>query len=123
MAYGKRRMLPFHMPGHRGGGFTERVWRRKGKDLFPLDLTELPEVACGRDLDFFWRAAEELAARAFDARRSYFLVNGASSGILAALLSVGRPGAKILIARNCHLSVINGLVLSGWRRALGRGFA
>lgn len=113
MAYGKRRMLPFHMPGHRRGGFAERVWRRKGKDLFPLDLTELPEVACGRDLDFFWRAAEELAARAFDARRSYFLVNGASSGILAALLSVGRPGAKILIARNCHLSVINGLVLSG----------
>ncbi len=113
LAYTKRRMFPFHMPGHRGGAFAERAWRRRGKNLFPLDLTEVSEVAAGRDLDFFWRAAEELAAQAFDARRSYFLVNGASSGILAALLSVGRPGAKILIARNCHLSVINGLVLSG----------
>lgn len=113
LAYAKRRMLPFHMPGHRGGGFAEGVWRRRGKDLFSLDLTEISEVVSGRDLDFFWRAAEELAARAFGARRSYFLVNGASSGILAALLSVGCPGAKILIARNCHLSVINGLILSG----------
>lgn len=113
IAYGKRRMLPFHMPGHRGGGFAEPVWRRRGKNLLPLDLTEIKEVVSGRDLDFFWRAAEELAARAFGARRSYFLVNGASSGILAALLAVGRPGAKILIARNCHVSVVNGLILSG----------
>ena len=112
LAYTKKRMLPFHMPGHRGGAFAERAWRRRGKNLLPLDLTEVSEVAAGRDLSFFWRAAEELAAQAFGAHRSYFLVNGASSGF-AALLSVGCPGAKILIARNCHLSVINGLVLSG----------
>ena len=78
LAYTKKRMLPFHMPGHRGGAFAERAWRRRGKNLLPLDLTEVSEVAAGRDLSFFWRAAEELAAQAFGAHRSYFLATAAA---------------------------------------------
>src|SRR5690554_195024 len=113
LAYRQKKMLPFHMPGHRGGSGSEPIWRRMGKKLLSLDLTELKEIVPGRDLEFLLQAAEELAAKAIGARRTYFLVNGASGGIISALLAAGTPGKKILVARNCHLSVVNGLILSG----------
>lgn len=113
LAYSQKRMIPFHTPGHRGGRGSEPLWRKVGKKLLPLDLTELKEIAPGRDSESLVRAAEELAAEAFGARRTYFLVNGASGGIISALLAVGTGGKKIIVARNCHLSVINGLLLSG----------
>src|SRR5690554_7227955 len=100
LAYRQKKMLPFHMPGHRGGSGSELIWRRMGKKLLSLDLTELKEIVPGRDLEFLLQAAEELAAEAIGARRTYFLVNGASGGIISALLAAGTPGKKILVARN-----------------------
>jgi len=43
----------------------------------------------------------------------FYLVNGSSSGILAAMLATLKTNDKVLIARNCHKSVLNGLVLTG----------
>ena len=95
---------PFHMPGH----------KRRGEILGEaekLDLTELPNTD---DLHhpaeiLLWE--EERAARLFGAARSRFLVNGSSSGILAAMGALFRSGDTILCARNVHRSVIHGIYL------------
>lgn len=97
------------MPGHIGGpGFVMRELNSIAK----MDVTEVPGVD---DLHLPVEVIEEgqqLLAEAFGAKQSYFLVNGATSGIQSLLLSMN-PGSRILIARNFHKSLFGGMVLSG----------
>lgn len=58
------------------------------------------------------KAAQELAARAFNAQQTWFLVNGCSVAIHAAVMATVRPGQALLLARNCHLSAFAACVLS-----------
>ncbi len=111
--YSRREIAAFHTPGHRGGRGCEGLFRRLGGDLLALDLTELKGANLEQDPDFLLRAAEKLAAEAFGAAHSYFLVNGASSGVVTAFLALKGKGSTVLVARNAHVSVLNGLVLSG----------
>ena len=59
--------------------------------------------------------AERLAADAFGAERSFFLLNGSSIGNQAALLAVAGPGDEVVVARNVHKSIMTALILSGAR--------
>jgi arginine decarboxylase len=60
-----------------------------------------------------FQRAEQLAAEAYGAKRSWFLTNGASQGNHALCLALAPLGAPIVAQRNSHASVIDGLVLSG----------
>ncbi|MBQ7792563.1 MAG: arginine decarboxylase, partial [Clostridia bacterium] len=96
------REISFHMPGH------------KGKIPVPLvDVTELSgtdNLMCpeGIILD-----AQNNMAKKLNKEAAFFLTNGASSGILASILAATRENETVLVDRNCHVSVINGLILSG----------
>jgi arginine/lysine/ornithine decarboxylase len=57
--------------------------------------------------------AQNLAAETFGADRTWFLVNGSTCGIMAAIAATCNPGDKIILPRNVHQSAINGLILSG----------
>jgi arginine/lysine/ornithine decarboxylase len=57
--------------------------------------------------------AQELAAAAFGADQTWFLVNGSTAGIIAAILATCTTGDKIILPRNIHQSAIAGLILSG----------
>ena len=59
------------------------------------------------------RAAEDLAAAAWGADRTFFLVNGSSSGTQAFLLATLGPGDEVVVARDVHQSVVAGLLLTG----------
>lgn len=99
----------FHTPGHRGGsGLVDLATT----DLMAMDLTELTD-SDGSDVQEWRRDAERLAADFFGADETYFLANGATEGVLALCLSVGSPGDEIIVARDCHLSVIHGIILAG----------
>lgn len=106
LRYTRRPLRPFHMPGHKAGLGLEDVWKDLG---FPakLDLTEISAF----DWENSLQAAEELAADFYKADRSFFLVQGASQGILGGMLGAFGPGDTVLVGRNCHLSVIHGLIL------------
>lgn len=106
LRYTRRPLRPFHMPGHKAGLGLEDIWKRLG---FPagLDLTEIAAFHWESSL----QAAQQLAARFYRADRSYFLVQGASQGILGAMLGAFEPGDTVLVGRNCHLAVIHGLIL------------
>ncbi|MFQ6929662.1 MAG: hypothetical protein ACLRR3_00585 [Eubacterium sp.] len=49
----------------------------------------------------------EKCIRFFETDRTWFLVNGSSCGILAAISAVTNIGDKIIIGRNCHKAVYN----------------
>ena len=61
------------------------------------------------------KEAQELAAKAFGADRTYFSVQGTSGAIMAMILAPWKPGDKILIPRNVHKSVLTAVVLPGAR--------
>jgi arginine decarboxylase len=109
-----RQAISFHTPGHKGGqGATAAMEQLLGNGALRADLPELPE------LDNLFaptgpiQTAQTLAAQAFGAEETYFLANGSTSGIEAALLATSGPGDTILVPRNAHRSVFSGLVLSG----------
>ncbi len=105
---------PFHTPGHKQGqGIAPELMELLGPNVFKSDLTELPEVDNLHDPDGVIREAQALAAQAYGATRSWFLVNGSTCGVETLVMAVCDPGDKILLPRNCHKSAIAGVILSG----------
>ncbi|MTJ08346.1 aminotransferase class I/II-fold pyridoxal phosphate-dependent enzyme [Anabaena sp. UHCC 0204] len=105
---------PFYTPGHkRGVGISPVLTDLLGKDVFRADLTELVELDNLFTPQNVILAAQELAAEAFGSEKTWFLVNGSTCGIEAAILATCRMGDKIILPRNVHSSVISGLILSG----------
>ncbi|WP_196516141.1 aminotransferase class I/II-fold pyridoxal phosphate-dependent enzyme [Nostoc sp. WHI] len=105
---------PFYTPGHkRGVGIAQPLADLLGTKIFRADLTELA------DLDNLFapqgviQEAQQLAAEVFGASQTWFLVNGSTCGVEAAILATCGTGDKIILPRNVHSSAIAGLILSG----------
>jgi len=114
LAYIAKHRASFHMPGHkRGRGVHPDFKAFLGENVFLLDLTEVQGVDYLHKPTGILREAMDLLADAYGAEESFFLVNGSTVGNQAALMAVGGPGKKILIARNSHRSVVGGLILNG----------
>lgn len=103
----------FHVPGHGGGrGVPEELQLLIGRSVFTVDVTELPGLDDLNQPVGAIARSQELAAQAFGANRSFFLVNGSTQGLQALILGLGHPGGKIVVPRNCHRSIIGGLILA-----------
>lgn len=105
-------LVSLHTPGHKGRpskpGYNSAI-----DALHHWDLTELPGLD---DLSAPTGVLLDLEARAeaiWGAQSSLLSVNGASACLIAAIMTLSRRGSQILVARNCHRSVINALILSG----------
>ncbi len=106
--------VPFYTPGHkRGQGISPLLTEFLGTQLFKADLPELPELDNLFNPESVIAEAQYLASEAFGAEKTWFLVNGSTSGIIATILAICGTGDKILVPRNAHQSVISGLILSG----------
>ncbi len=102
----------FHTPGHKNGaGMDEALAGLIGSRCLKLDLTELPDLDDLHIPNACIAEAQKLAADAFGAGETFFLVNGSSCGIQAAMMALGNR-KKIILPRNIHRSVIAGLILS-----------
>ena len=83
--------LRFHMPGH----------KRKGKgelDAFSLDITEIEGFDNLHHAQGILKEAQQRTAKLYGAEESFFLVNGSTVGILAAISATTEKGDKILMA-------------------------
>jgi arginine decarboxylase len=113
-AYGLRGSTRFHVPGHKGGvGADPGLRSALGDSALLLDV---PQDIEGIDIGPSptpYERAEALAADAYGADHCWFLTNGASQGNHALCLALAGPGKRVLMQRNSHASVIDGLVLSG----------
>jgi lysine decarboxylase len=102
--------IPFHMPGHKlGAGFTDEF----RKNMATYDLTEIPGLDNLHYPEEIILEAQKLAAEAFGADNSFFLVNGSTVGILATIFTVCKAGDSLIVARDCHKSVTNGMIMAG----------
>jgi Orn/Lys/Arg decarboxylase, major domain len=114
VAYAFRGTARYHVPGHKGGpGADPGVRKAIGSDALAADV---PRLVHGIDIGPEPRPydrAERLAAEAYGARRTFFLTNGATQGNHALCLALAPLGARIVVQRNAHAAVVDGLVLSG----------
>lgn len=99
----------FHMPGHKMGSTVEKYYR----DMLKWDVTEIPMTDNLHNAKGAIREAQELAASAFGADRTFFLVNGSTCGIHAMLLATCKNKDKVVVGRDCHKSVFNILTYIG----------
>ncbi len=83
------------------------------RDPYRYDLTELEGLDVLSEPSECLLESQAGVAQQFGVGYSYFLVNGASVGLIAALLAAIKPGEKVLLPRNVHRSVLSGLILSG----------
>ncbi len=105
---------PFYAPGHKGGqGISGPLVEFFGAAVFQADLPELPELDNLFNPEGVIAEAQNLAAEAFGAEHTWFLANGSTCGIIAAIVATCGPGDKIILPRNIHSSAISGLILSG----------
>jgi lysine decarboxylase len=118
LEYAARNPGRFNVPGHKGGSGADPGLREAiGEAALRLDIPagiEGIDVADDPAQSPFQRA-QRLAAEAWGARRSWFLVNGGSGGNHAICLTLAHDGDRVVVQRNVHTSTIDGMVLAGLR--------
>jgi arginine/lysine/ornithine decarboxylase len=104
----------FHMPGHKGGQGAHPLARELiGTAAMRADLSELSGFGYLHSASGTVALAQRNAARLFGATQSYFLVNGATVGNIAAIVATVHDGDGLLMFRSSHRSVYAGLTLAG----------
>lgn len=102
-------MLPMHMPGHK------RNLALSGTDGYlaalraDCDITEIAGFDNLAEPEEILLSLKERAARLWKSEEAYPLVNGSTGGILAAIYATVSMGNTVIMSRNCHKSVYNGI--------------
>ena len=104
----------FTTPSHSQGNFIiPEAEHILGNKYFKSDFSEIEGFDNLRFPEGAIKALHNKISDIYKSKASFMLINGSTSGILAAMLAVLKNNDKVLIARNCHISVYNGLVLTG----------
>ena len=121
--YGRGEAYPFHMPGHKRQAVTPYL-----ENPYLEDITEITGFDNLHHAEGILKEAQEYGAEIFRAKQTYFLINGSTAGILAAVSACTKPGGKLLMARNCHKAAYHAACLReletvylypSWEESLG----
>ena len=105
----------FHIPGHtKGNGALPEFRQLIGRKALAVDTTdEFDNLGTLHPATGPIKEAQELAAKAFGAKKTFFLLNGSTAGNLALAMGLTKKGQRIITNRNCHRSVLTGMIISG----------
>ena len=110
----------FHaLPIARGKSMSSGHWARDLLDFYGPNIFMAETSATSGGLDSLLqprgpiKKAQDLAARAFGARQSFFVTNGTSTANKIVAQALVRPGDIVLVDRDCHKSHHYALVLAG----------
>lgn len=110
----KKKRVLFTTPSHGQGDFVNPAsLKLLGHKFFTCDYSEIEGFDNLLNPIGIIRTSQVEAARIYGAKSTFFLTNGSTSGIVASMFALLNRCDKVLIARNCHQSVYNGLVLTG----------
>lgn len=103
-AYQDTDIYPFHMPGH----------KRQPIDFpnpYEIDITEIDGFDNLHHASGILAEAQQRAAKLYGSKECFYLINGSTCGLLAAISAAGKRGEKILVARNSHKAVYHALFM------------
>ena len=109
-AFGKKDRISFHIPGHRFGRGLNADFRKNG---FSVDVTEFDEtddLRCPRGI---LADAQNRAAAAFGAEKTFYVTTGSTGALIAAIYGACRRGDSLIIDRTCHRAVISAAIMRG----------
>ena len=103
--YAQSDYYPFHMPGHKRKSLAF-------PNPYEIDITEIDGFDNLHHATGIIKEAEVRGAELYHSKRCFFLVNGSTCGLLAAISAATRRGDKVLVARNCHKAVYHALYMN-----------
>ncbi|HIY65001.1 MAG TPA: ornithine decarboxylase, partial [Candidatus Agrococcus pullicola] len=122
--HARRPVGVFHaLPIARGGSVISSQWVSDLADFYGLNLLLAETSATSGGLDSLLapqgtiKKAQDLAARAFGAQRTFFVTNGTSTANKIVHQALAAQGDVVLVDRNCHKSHHHALMLTGARPA------
>ena len=104
--------LSLHVPGHKDGDIIHPLTPPGLREAMSWDMTELTGLDDLHNPEEGIKEAEALLSSLYQADKSYLLVNGSTVGNLAMILGTIKPGDTVLVQKNCHKSIMNGLMLA-----------
>lgn len=113
LKYVKEENISFCMPGHKGGrGFINTpIGKEFIENFLKCDVTEVDGLDNLHKSEGIIKEAQDLLSNFYGSKKSYFLVNGSTSGNLAMIFSSFNEGDKIIVERNCHRSIFNAIIM------------
>lgn len=111
-AYSKENIVPMHMPGAKRNSELIGRYMDDMPAPYEIDITEIDGFDNMHNADGMIKKAFEKTAALYGADESLFLVNGSTAGNMAAICGVTDKGDSIIVARNCHISVYNAIILN-----------
>ena len=111
--FGKMRVVPFDVPGHKRGRGNPELARLLGEKCVSMDVNSMKPLDNLCHPVSVIREAEILTAQAFGAAHAFLMVGGTTSAVQSMILSVAKRGEKIILPRNVHRSVMGAMVLCG----------
>lgn len=105
LEYSRSDVYPFHMPGH-------KRQLQPFSELYQIDITEIDGFDNLHHAEGILLEAQQRAAELYRADETFFLINGSTCGILAAVSAAVCRGGQLLMARNCHKAAYHAVLLN-----------
>ncbi len=105
--------LLFTTPSHsQGEVIAPDSLKMLGKTIFENDYSEIDGFDNLANPTGIIKDVENELSNIYNTKASFMLLNGSTSGMIASMLATLKKYEKVLVARNCHISVFKGLILS-----------
>lgn len=105
-SYSKTDYYPYHMPGHK-----RQLCGEMPQEIMDIDITEIDGFDNLHAPEEIFRRLQDEAARLYGADESFYLINGSTCGILAAISAAVPRGVRILMTRGAHKSAYHAAYL------------
>lgn len=96
--------ISFGMPGHKGKNFFDLDIKRDLTEIYGTDNLLNPSGVID--------GLHKEISKVFGSKESFMTTNGSTGALHIAMAMATRPGDKVLIQRNTHKSIYNGLLLN-----------
>lgn len=104
--YSKTDYYPYHMPGHK-----RQLCGELPQEIMEIDITEIDGFDNLHAPEEIFRRLQDEAARMYGAEESFYLINGSTCGVLAAISAAVPKGGRILMTRGAHKSAYHAAYL------------
>lgn len=110
--YWQQQVYPLHSPGHKGGRGLDEDLLSLWNNSLTLDVSHRDELDNLHNPQSCLAEAQKLASKLYGGDACFWCVNGTTQAIQSLILGALRPGEKLLVQRDSHISVFNGAFLA-----------
>ncbi|MGF6375975.1 arginine/lysine/ornithine decarboxylase [Clostridiales Family XIII bacterium PM5-7] len=113
LAHSRKKAVSFHMPGHKGTAiYEENGYGEFLGQIMDCDITEIPGADNLFQTEGIIKETMNAYQSLYPTKASYLLINGSSTGLIAAISAAVPKNGTLIMARNSHKAIFNGLIMA-----------